>query len=72
MLDVTTLLSGFVLGAGVIVWGVRQEGRLNGHDRLFEERKDQADERHDDIQERLVRIEDKQDAILERIARDRR
>lgn len=46
---------------GGIIWAVRMEGRINGHDRLFEERKDQAEERQDDIKSRLVRIEQKLD-----------
>jgi hypothetical protein len=49
---------------GVIVWSVRQEGRINGHDVLFaaqtqldEVRLKLADERHSDVKERLTRIE---------------
>lgn len=44
-----------------IVWAVRIEGRVNGHDALFIERKDQAEERQEDIKSRLVRIEQKLD-----------
>lgn len=46
-----------------VVWGVRQEGRINEHDRLFKERKEQADERHADIKDRLERIENKLDRL---------
>lgn len=51
---------------GVIVWSVRQEGRINGHDELFKSqdkldlvKQTLADERHQDIKERLGRIEKK-------------
>lgn len=46
-----------VAAAGVLGWAIRQEGRINGHDKLFIEREKQADDRHDDIKARLVRIE---------------
>lgn len=55
---------------GVVVWSIRQEGRINGHDRLFEERKAQDtirqsmhDDRHKDIKDRLERIERKLDRL---------
>lgn len=51
---------------GVIVWSVRQEGRINGHDELFKSqdkldgvKQTLADERHQDLKERLSRIEKK-------------
>ena len=50
-----------VTAIGGIVWGVRLEGRVNGHDNLFKERKELADERQDDIKDRLIRIEAKLD-----------
>lgn len=53
-----------------VVWGVRQEGRINEHDRLFEERANQEterqqhlNERHTDIKDRLERIENKLDRL---------
>ena len=46
---------------GVIVWSIRQEGRINAHDTLFVERKERAEEITDDIKARLVRIEAKLD-----------
>ena len=60
-----------VLGAvGGGIWAVRLEGRINGHDQLFEERDTQdklrvamADERHRDVKERLERIERKLDTL---------
>ena len=48
--------------ASIIGWGIRQEGRINGHDKLFEEREKQAVERHEDLKDRLVRIEAKLDS----------
>lgn len=44
-----------------VIWAVRQEGRLNRHDTLFEERQKSQDERDRDIKDRLVRIEQKLD-----------
>ena len=46
---------------GGLVWAVRQEGRLNGHDALFAERDAQGVERHTDLKLRLTRIEEKLD-----------
>lgn len=53
---------------GGVTWAVRQEGRINGHDKLFEEREKLADERHEDNRERLSRIERKLDALPSVIA----
>lgn len=50
------------VAAGVIIWAIRLEGRVNGHDKLFEEREKQACERHEDLVGRLDRIERKLDA----------
>ena len=47
----------------VTSWNVKLQGRVNEHDRLFEEREKQSNERHDDLKERLVRIEHKLDAL---------
>jgi hypothetical protein len=57
-------LGGTVI-AGV-VWAVRQEGRLNAHDALFEEREKQTNERHTEMAESLKRIELKLDRVVER------
>lgn len=48
-----------------IIWGVRLEGRVNAHDQLFEERKEQADERHEIMTAWLERVETKLDKALE-------
>lgn len=55
-LGLVTLVSGGSIVGGVI-WAIRQEGRINGHDQLFAEREKQADERHEDLKDRLIRIE---------------
>lgn len=57
-----TLVGYAVMIAGVVVWSIRQEGRINAHDKIFEERAAQAIERHEDLKARLVRIETKLDA----------
>lgn len=46
---------------GAVVWAVRIEGRVNGHQTLFEEREKQFEDRHTEIQARLIRIEQKLD-----------
>lgn len=71
MLEPGMLLTLGVTAVGVVVWSVRQEGRLNAHDKLFElkdriliEREKLLDERHTDLKARLVRIETKLDAAV--------
>jgi hypothetical protein len=61
MLEPGLILSFGVMMIGVVVWAVRIEGRINGHDQLFVEKDKLADERHEDIKARLIRIEDKLD-----------
>ena len=50
------------VAVGALIWSIRQEGRINKHDTLFEERDKQASDRHQEIVARLERIERKQDA----------
>lgn len=57
MLDVGVALA----VGGIVVWSVRQEGRINGHDKLFEEREKQTDDRYEELKQRLTRIETKLD-----------
>lgn len=64
------LLFGVTSVAGVATWSLRQEGRINGHDKLFEEREKQLIavqaqnyERHQDTKARLERIERKLDNL---------
>ena len=54
-----TMVTGIV---GITTWNVKLQGRLNEHDRVMEEREKQADERHEDLKSRLVRIETKLDS----------
>jgi len=58
------------LAAAGIVWAIRLEGKVNEHAQLFVEREKQtlaknaADtDRHDELKDRLVRIENKLDAM---------
>ena len=53
---------------GALVWAVRVEGRVNGHDKLFierdkleDEREKNLGERHEELSRRLARIENKID-----------
>ena len=59
-----------LLCVGAIVWAIRQEGRVNGHDRLFEEREKHHTERHTELQARLARIETKLDHMCGVLSRD--
>lgn len=61
-MDVALLYGVTVTMVGVVVWSIRQEGRINAHDQLFDERKQQAEDRHGEVINRLVRIEGKLDA----------
>lgn len=60
-----TMLALTVWGVPVItgiVWAVRQEGRINQHTTLFEQKDKQLDERHEELLRRLERIERKLDS----------
>lgn len=68
MLEPGILISLATVGVGAVVWSVRMEGRVNGHDKLFEEKEKlnmERDknllERHAEIAARLGRIENKID-----------
>jgi hypothetical protein len=62
---IVTIAMGFI---GAIVWAVRVEGRVNGHDdaftnmnKLLDERDEHNKERHQELAGRLERIEVKID-----------
>lgn len=62
----SVLAWGGVAGAGT-VWAVRQEGRINGHDDLFEERGNREDERFRMVMDYLKHFDDKLDRLMERM-----
>ena len=64
MFDYGVLLAIVFAGVGAVVEVVRLEGRLNGHDTLFGEREKAGDERHEELKDRLERIERKLDESL--------
>ena len=64
MFEPGTLIAIGLAAIGAIVEVVRLEGRLNGHDTLFVEREKASDERHEDLKDRLERIERKLDESL--------
>ena len=43
---------------GAVVFAIRQEGRINAHDQLFQEREKLANERHADLKNDLKEIKD--------------
>lgn len=51
-------LAGLGLAGVVGIWAVRQEGRINAHDQLFEEREKQAVERHTDLKNDLKELKE--------------
>jgi hypothetical protein len=60
-ISLSLLLPVLTAVVGVTSWNVSLQGRVNAHDALFEEREKQADDRHEDLKARLVRIETKLD-----------
>ena len=64
MFEPGTLIAIGLAAIGAIVEVVRLEGRLNAHDTLFGEREKAGDERHEDLKDRLERIERKLDESL--------
>ena len=67
-MDTPTVMGFVALGISVIgssstglIWAVRQEGRINAHDNMFEEREKQDVIRFQELVRRLDRIERKQD-----------
>jgi hypothetical protein len=65
MPDTGTILAAGLATLGGVVWVLNLSGRVNGHDKLFEEREKQADDRHEDLTGRLTRIEDKLDMMCQ-------
>jgi len=74
IIDTSIMLAASTVIGSLVVWSIRQEGRINGHDKQFLA-KDEADEsmatvlaaqakeRHEALQSRLVRIETKLDTL---------
>lgn len=56
-----TILTGVGMCVAGVAYAVRMEGKINSLNNLIEERKDQANERHNDIKAALIRIENKID-----------
>ena len=63
-IPLTIILPVVTAVVGVTTWNVSLHGRVTGHDQLFEERKVQADERHDDVKKAMERFEEKLDRVL--------
>jgi len=70
MIEYISLASVATAGVTGLVWAIRLEGKVNTHEQLFAEREKQRIERseadtdkHNDLKDRLVRIEGKLDAI---------
>lgn len=61
VLEPGILISAILAGIGGVVWAVRIEGKVNAHTELFAEREKLAGNRHDQLEKRLIRIEEKID-----------
>lgn len=66
MVDAGTILAGSSLAIAGVVWLVRLEGRQTTHEEVDNRREALADERHEDVKNRLTGIETKLN-ILDRI-----
>lgn len=53
MLDWGTATTVLCAGVGGVAWVVKLQGRVDGHDKLFEEREKNAVERHASLKEDL-------------------
>lgn len=73
-MEISSLISIAGIGIGGVIWAVRQEGRLNAHDDMFvanervidqrlEANRNTLDQRHQDLSQRLERIERKLDNL---------
>lgn len=61
VLEPGILISAILAGIGGVVWAVRIEGKVNAHTSLFDEREKLAESRHNQLKDRLIRIEEKID-----------
>ena len=52
----TIVLAGLAGASTAGIWALRLEGRVNGHEQLFEEREKQAQERHLEVKEDLTEL----------------
>lgn len=52
----TIVLAGLAGASTAGIWALRLEGRVNGHEQLFEEREKQAQDRHIEIKEDLTEL----------------
>ena len=76
MIEYISLASVATAGITGLVWAIRLEGKVNAHEQLFVEREKQAlakneadSDRHDELKDRLVRIESKLDSLAYGTAR---
>ncbi len=70
MIEYISLASVGTAAVSGVIWAIRLEGKVEAHEQLFAEREKQsvargeADlEKHNDLKDRLVRIESKLDSI---------
>lgn len=56
---------GFPLILMGVIWGIRLEGRVDGHQTLFDEREKRDEIWHDDLTAWLTRVEAKLDRSIE-------
>jgi hypothetical protein len=74
IIDTGIIFAASTVIGSLVVWSIRQEGRINGHDKMFIANEEAGEkmaevlaavaiERHEALQSRLVRIETKLDTL---------
>lgn len=63
MVDAGTILAGSSLAIAGVVWLIRLEGHQTTHEAVDNKREALADERHNDIKDRLTGIESRLGAV---------
>lgn len=61
------ILTGVITMSGILIWAVRQEGRLNAHDREHEEHRKRDDQQKTDVATFRTEVREDLNYIRERI-----
>jgi uncharacterized protein HemX len=72
MIELGTVLTALGLAAGGVVWGVRQEGRINANAQAMESLVKSVDERHAETNKKLDKLDTKLEDLSLFIVREAR
>ena len=72
MIELGTVLAALGLGAGGVVWGVRQEGRINANAQAMEALVKSVDERYAETNKKLDKLDTKLEDLSLFIVREAR